>query len=137
MKLLFNLWTARVLVIVGFLAADVPVGSTFAHIGDENTRLITSSTHSWHHFFREGFGDLGAMAAILVILVAAPPFRSPAMWWVMLILMFGFYAPFWIGIPFMAALAAPSMAAEIAHLQTAVPAVLGCFLARRHFMPAG
>ena len=75
------------------------------------------------------------MAAILVILFAAPRFRSPMMWWVMLILMFGFYAPFWVGTPFMAELAAPSMSAEIAHLQTAVPAALGCLLARRHFMP--
>ena len=87
--------------IVGFLAAYVPVRATFAHIGNENMRLISSSTHSWHHFFREGFGDLGAMAAILVILFAAPRFRSPTMWWVMLILMFGFYAPFWVGTPFM------------------------------------
>ena len=129
MKLLLSLWTARGLVIIGFLAAYVPVGSTFAHIGDENTRLISSSTHSWHHFFREGFGDLGT----LMILFAAPQFRNPTMWWIMLILMFGFYAPFWVGVPFMAELAAPSMSAEIAHLQTAVPAVLGCFLARRHF----
>ena len=133
MKLLFNLWTARGLVIVGFLAAYTPVVQTFSHIGNERMRLISSSTHSWHHFFREGFGDLGAMAAILVILFAAPRFRSPTMWWVMLILMFGFYAPFWIGVPFMAELAAPNMAAEIAHLLTAVPAVAGCILARRHF----
>ena len=137
MKLLFNLWTARGLVIVGFFAAYTPVGATFRHIGNENTRMITSSTHSWHHFFREGFGDLGAMAAILVILFAAPRFRNPTMWWVMLILMLGFYAPFWVGTPFMAELGAPSMGAEIAHLQTAVPAVLGCFLARRHFLSPG
>ena len=134
MKLLSNLGTARGLVIVGFLAAAVPVGATFMHVGDESARLIDSSTHSWHHFFREGFGDLGAMAAILAILFAAPRFRNPTMWWVMLILMFGFYAPFWIGVPFMAELAAPSMFAEAAHLLTAVPALLGCFLARRHFM---
>ena len=131
MKLLFNLWTARGLVIVGFLAAYTPVGATFRHIGNENTRMITSSTHSWHHFFREGFGDLGAMAAILVILFAAPRFRNPTMWWIMLILMFGLYAPFWVGTPFMSELGAPSMGAEIAHLQTAVPAVLGCFLVSR------
>ena len=144
MKLLFNLWTARGLVIVGFLAAYTPVGATFRHIGNENTRMITSSTHSWHHFFREGFregfGDLGAMAAILVILFAAPRFRNPTMWWIMLILMFGFYAPFWVGTiavcaSRMSELGAPSMGAEIAHLQTAVPAVLGCFLARRHSCP--
>ena len=137
MKLLFNLWTARGLVVVGFLAAYTPVVQTFSHIGNENMRLISSSTHSWHHFFREGFGDLSAMIAILVILFAAPRLRNPTTWWIMAILMFGFYAPFWVGTPFMAELAAPSRGAEIAHLQTAVPAVLGCLLARRHFMAPG
>jgi hypothetical protein len=51
----------------------------------------------------------------------------------MLILMLGFYAPFWVGVPFMAELGAPSFAAEINHLSMAVPSLLGCFLARRHF----
>ena len=32
MKLRSNLWTARGLVIFGFLAASVPVGATFAHV---------------------------------------------------------------------------------------------------------
>ncbi len=75
MKLLSHLWTARGLVIFGFLAAAVPVGATFVHVGDEAARMVDGSTHSWHHFFREGFGDLGAMAAILVILFAAPRYR--------------------------------------------------------------
>ena len=51
----------------------------------------------------------------------------------MLILMLGFYAPFWVGTPFMAELAAPNMDAEITHLTMAIPALAGCFLARRHF----
>jgi hypothetical protein len=51
----------------------------------------------------------------------------------MLILMIGFYAPFWVGTPFNAALGAPNMSAEINHLQMAVPALLGCFLSKRHF----
>jgi len=127
---LTSLWTARGLVILGFLAGYVPVGSTFGHIGDERF----SPTHSWHHFLREGIGDLGAMAAILVILFAAPQFRNPAAWWVMLILMLGLYAPFWVGVPFMAELAAPSLNAEIAHLSMAIPSFAGCLLARRHFM---
>lgn len=126
---LTSLWAARVLIILGFLAGYVPVGSTFGHIGDDTY----SPTHSWHHFFREGFGDLGAMAAVLVILFAAPQYRTPVAWWVMLILMVGFYAPFWVGTPFMAELAAPSMNAEIAHLRMAVPSFIGCFLAYRHF----
>jgi hypothetical protein len=120
-------------VILGFLAAYTPVVQTFSHIGNENMRLISSSTHSWHHFFREGFGDLAAMAAVLVILFVGPRLRHQTMWWLMLILMVGFYAPFWVGTPFMAELGAPSMAAEIAHLQTAVPALLGCALAKRHY----
>ena len=133
MKPLSNLWTARGLVIFGFLAPAVPVGATFVHVGNQPSRMFDASTHSWHHFFRKGFGDLGAIAAILVILFAAPRFRGPTRWRVMLILMFGFYAPFRIGVPFMAELAAPNMFAEVAHLLTAVPAVAGCFLARRHF----
>jgi len=137
MKLLWNLWTARVLVVIGLLAGFGPVGSTFRHIGNDRFLLTSDATldvtHSWHHFLREGFGDLGATAAILAIMFVAPQYRNPAMWWVMLIVMIGFYAPFWVGVPFMAELAAPGMSAEIAHLSMAVPALLGCFLAKRHF----
>ena len=46
-----------------------------------------AQTHSWHHYFREAFGDFGAMAAILIILFATPRFRNPITWWVMLVLM--------------------------------------------------
>lgn len=124
-----NLWTARVLVIIGFLAGYGSVGSTFEHIGDE--RFLP--THVWYHFFREGIGDVATMIAILVILFAAPRFRTPILWWLMLVLMLGFYGPFWMGMPFMAELAAPSMNAEIIHLSMAIPAFLGCCLAYRHF----
>ncbi len=72
-------------------------------------------------------------AVILAIMFLAPKFRSPAMWWIMLVTMFGFYAPFWIGAPFMAELRAPFIGAEIAHLRMAIPAVLGCLLVRRHY----
>jgi hypothetical protein len=54
----------------------------------------------------------------------------------MLILMIGFYAPFWVGTPFMAELGSPNRAAEINHLQMAVPALLGCFLAKPRFSGA-
>jgi hypothetical protein len=137
MKIFSNFWTARGLVIIGFLAGYGPVGATFRHIGNERFLLTSEATlevtHSWHHFLREGFGDLGAMVAVLVILFVAPTYRSQPMWWVMLILMVGLYAPFWIGVPFMAELAAPSRDAEIAHLGMAVPALLGCFLAKQHY----
>ena len=129
LKAITNLWTARILVIIGFLAGYGSVGSTFQHIGDD--RFLP--THVWYHFFREGIGDVATMVAILVILFAAPRFRTPVTWWLMLILMIGFYGPFWIGMPFMAELAAPSMNAEIIHLSMAIPAFLGCFAAYRQF----
>ena len=135
-KLLTNFWTARVLIIIGLLAGYIPISSTFDHIGDVESLLTEASflpSHSYYHFFREGVGDLAASAVILLIIFAEPKFRNPAMWWVMLITMFGFYAPFWIGAPFMTELRAPFIGAEIAHLQMAVPALLGCFLAKRHY----
>lgn len=137
MRWLTHIWTARILVIAGFLLGWNSIGATIGHVGNDAFLLVPdaplSQTHSWHHFFRELGGDFGAMAAILVILFAAPKYRSPVTWWVMLILMIGFYAPFWAGVPFMAELGAPTRAAEINHLSMAIPTLLGCFLAKRHF----
>ena len=73
------------------------------------------------------------MIAILVILFAAQNVRTPVSWWAVLILMIGFYAPFWIGTPFMPELGAPNSGAELNHLMMAIPALLGCLLAKRHF----
>ncbi len=73
------------------------------------------------------------MAAILLMVFAAPRFRTSVAWWVMLILMVGFYAPFWVGVPFDPAYGAPNMGAEINHLMMAIPPVIGLFLLRPHF----
>lgn len=140
MQYLTHIWTARALIIIGFLAGWTSVGATIRHIGSDlfllTERAPLTPTHAWHHYFREIGGDFGAMAGILVIIFAAPQFRTPLTWWVMLILMVGFYAPFWVGVPFMAELGAPSLAAEINHLSMAIPTLIGCFLARRHFFGA-
>ena len=140
MQWITNIWTARVLVIAGFLFGWNSLGATMRHMGNELFLLVAESpngpAHSWHHFFRELGGDFGAMAAILVILFAAPRYRNALTWSVMLILMIGFYAPFWVGVPFMPELGAPSVAAEINHLLMAVPTLLGCFLAWPSFRAA-
>jgi hypothetical protein len=137
MKLLTNLWFARGLVIVGFLAGWNSLGATVAHIGHDGFLLTPDApitpTHAWHHYFRELGAQFGAMAAIVLMLFAAPPFRTPVTWWAMLLLMLGFYGPFWAGVPFNRAYGAPNMGAEINHLAMAVPAFAGCLLARRHF----
>ncbi len=133
-NILTHIWTVRVLVIAGFLLGYNSLSATVNHVGNDAFLLVGGTqTHSWHHFFRELGGDFGAMAAILLILFAAPKFRTPIAWWVMLILMIGFYAPFWVGTPFMAELAAPNMGAEINHLMMAIPALLGCFLGKGNF----
>ena len=133
-SILTNFWTARALVILGFLLGWGSLSATARHIGSDRHLLVAGlQTHSWHHFLRELGGDFGAMFAILVILFAAQRFRNPVSWWVVLILMIGFYAPFWVGTPFMQELGAPSWPAERNHLMMAIPALLGCFLAKRHF----
>ena len=40
---LTNIWTARVLVMVGLLAGYVPISSTFDHIGDVDSLLTETS----------------------------------------------------------------------------------------------
>ena len=138
MKILTSIWTARILVIVGFLAGWNSLGATFAHLGNDTFLLTPESpitqTHSWHHIMRELGAQFGTMAAILLILFAPPRQRTSVAWWVMLVLMLGFYGAFWIGIPFNPAYGAPNMDAEINHLSMAIPALLGAFLARRHYI---
>ena len=139
MEFLKNLWTARILIIVGFVLGYDSIGATIRHVGNDAFLLTDAAplatTHSWHHFLRELGGDFGAMAAILVLIFAPPRHRTSVAWWVILILMIGFYAPFWIGTPFNPALGAPNIGAEINHLSMAIPALIGCFLAKRHFKP--
>jgi hypothetical protein len=136
-----NIWVGRVLIIAGFVGGYNSISATVGHLGSDAFLLVAGSpngqTHSWHHFLRELGGDFGAMAAVLLIVFAAPKFRTRITWWVMLILMVGFYAPFWIGTPFNAAYGAPNMSAEINHLMMAIPAMLGCFVLWPHFGDAG
>jgi hypothetical protein len=137
MSFLTDLRVARVLVIIGFLAGWNSLGATVAHIGNEAFLLTPEApitpTHAWHHYFRELGAQFGAMAAILLMLFAPPQFRTPVTWWAMLLLMLGFYGPFWAGVPFNRAYGAPNMGAELNHLSMAVPALAGCLLAKRHF----
>lgn len=134
---IYSLTTARILVLVGFSLGLRSLSATVGHIGNEAFKLVPSApivdTHSWHHFFREVGGDVGAMAAISILIFAAKRYRNLAAWWAMLVLALGYYAPFWIGVPFKAELAAPNLGAEINHLSQAVPTLIGIFLARKFY----
>jgi len=137
MAWLNNIWLGRGLIVAGFVAGYNSIGATVRHLGNDAFLLVADSpngpTHSWHHFLRELGGDFAAMAAILLIAFSPPRYRTMPSWWVMLILMIGFYAPFWIGTPFNAAYGAPSMSAELNHLAMAIPPLLGCLSLWPHF----
>ena len=130
---------ARALTILGFVIGLRSVYFTWSHIGSDLFLMTPESplatTHSWHHFFREIFGDFGAMIGVLILLWAPERLRAPTLWWVMLVLLLGFYAPFWAGTPFMAALAAPTLGAEIQHLLMAAPPLVAVFIVRKEYFP--
>ena len=130
---------ARILVVFGFVVGLRSVYFTWSHIGNDLFLLTPESplalTHSWHHFFRELFGDFGAMIVVLILLWLPSPIRTPSIWWVMLVLLIGFYAPFWVGAPFMIELAAPNIDAEIQHVIMALPPLVAVFLVRKDFYP--
>jgi hypothetical protein len=136
MTILTDIRTARVLVIAGFLAGITSLGATAGHIGDPATLMVNAGvpTHSWHHFLRELGAQFGIMGAVLILLFVKAEQRNATLWWVMLVLLLGFYAPFWIGVPFDPAYGAPGMGAEINHLAMAVPALAGVILARRYYV---
>jgi hypothetical protein len=138
MQILTSFWTARLLVLAGFLAGWTSLGASAGHIGDPATLMNAAGvpTHSWHHFLRELGAQFGIMGAVLLVLFTTPAQRTATQWWVMLILLSGFYAPFWIGVPFDPAYGAPGTGAELNHLAMAVPALHGVFLSRRHYIKA-
>ena len=74
-----------------------------------------------------------ATVGVLILLWLPKPFRTPRIWWVMIVLLIGFYAPFWVGAPFMIELASPNMNAEIQHLIMAFPPLVAIFLIRKDF----
>ena len=137
MEYITRMNVGRALTVFGFVVGLRSVLFTWGHVGSDLFVLTPDSplavTHSWHHFFREVFGDFGAMIGVLILLWAPPALRRPATWGVMLILLLGFYAPFWVGVPFMAELAAPSLNAEIQHLVMAIPPLVGLFVVRREY----
>ncbi len=132
-----NLIIARSLLIIGLVIGLKSWWMTITHVGDETYKLISEfdkgSYHAWYHAFREAIGDVAVMVVLLLIFFGSKNWRTPKTWWVGLILMIGYYAPFWIGTPFVPQLGAPHMAAEMVHLGMAIPPIIGLFLAKKHF----
>lgn len=113
---------------------------TFQHIGDPlylvQAEFDGGQAHSWYHALREGFGDIACMLAVLFIVMGPAHYRNASSWWVCLILLLGYYLPFWAGMPFIPELRAPGLRAELNHIGQAVLALAGLFYARQSFMRA-
>jgi hypothetical protein len=127
----------RTLVLIGFLVGLTSLWSTFSHISNPNYLLPAiydnGPGHARYHALREVFGDLAAMAVVLWVFFGKLRYRSVHGWWVCFIVLIGYYAPYWAGIPFDAELAAPSLAAEVSHSVQALAAFSGLFVARKEF----
>ena len=134
-----NLTIARVLLLAGIAIGLESLRATFTHIGDPLFTLPETfgggTTHAWYHALREAMGDIGTIAALVLIFFGNSSFRNPATWWVSLLLMFGYYSPFWIGMPFNSALAAPSIEVEVRHAIQALLPIIALFVARSDFIP--
>lgn len=128
---------ARLLLVAGFLTGLGSLMATFGHIGDPLYRVSAEfdggRAHSWYHALREGCADLSTLAVLLLVFFAGPRWRSPESWWLCLILLLGYYLPFWAGMPFVAELRAPSWRAELNHVAQALLALAGLWLARPAF----
>lgn len=128
---------ARLLILVGLLIGLESLRATFTHVGDPQFTLPETfgggTTHAWYHALREAMGDIGTIAALVLIFFGNSTFRNTATWWICLILMFGYFSPFWIGIPFNSALAAPSVEAEVRHVIQALLPIIALIVARNEF----
>ena len=129
---------ARTLVVTGFAIGLTSFSATFSHIGDPNYLLPPAyengQTHGWYHALREVAGDIAAMGVVLFVFFGRPQNRNPGTWWICLMVLVGYYAPYWVGMPFNPALAAPGLMVEVSHVLQASAAVSGVFVARREFL---
>lgn len=128
---------ARVILVIGLIIGLPSLFATFSHIGDplftlppENT---AGTTHAWYHALREAIGDVGTIAVLLLVFFAKASFRTAATWWIALLLMIGYYAPFWVGMPFNSALSAPDLETELRHIAQAAIPLIALFVARKDF----
>ena len=131
-----HLSLARVLIVIGIGIGLLSWRESVGHIGNANflaPAYPLGPTHAWYHVFRVVCGDVAKMAVFLLIFFGPKRWRTPVTWTIALALMLGYYAPFWIGEPFLPALAAPNLPAAVVHILMAVFAFAALFVARPSF----
>jgi hypothetical protein len=131
-----QLTIARVLLLVGLGIGLLSWREAVDHIGNADFLVPAyplGATHSWYHVFREVCGDVAKMTVFLLLFFGSPRWRTPTSWWIGLVLMLGYYAPFWIGEPFLPELSAPNNAAAIVHIVMALFAFSALIVVRPAF----
>ena len=132
-----RLTIARLLLVAGLLVGLPSWWETVTHIGNPQYVLPATfpegTTHAWYHALREASSDVTKMGVFLIVFFGPAWLRTRAIWWGLLILMVGYYAPFWIGEPFLAALSAPSALANAIHVAMALLAFASLIVARPAF----
>lgn len=131
-----SLIIARILLIVGLGVGLLRWRENVGHIGNPGFRVDAyplGATHSWYHVFCEVCGDAAKMAVFVLLFFGSARWRTPVTWWIGLVLMLGYYAPFWIGEPFLSALSAPNTPAAIILIVMALFAGAALFAARPAF----
>lgn len=127
---------ARIALALGLGIGLISFSATVGHIGNDQYLLVAGSedaTHAWYHALREATGDVASMIILLGIFFGPAAWRTRTTWVICLIIMVGYYAPFWIGAPFSSALAAPNLGAEIVHIVMALLPFSALALARPSF----
>ena len=130
---------ARTLLLGGLGVGLLSWRESVGHIGNPDFRVpgyTLAPSHSWYHIFREVCGDVAKMTVFLLIFFGRSSWRTPIIWWIGLILMVGYYAPFWIGELILPALAAPSGPAGAIHIVMATLSILALLVARPLFQPS-
>lgn len=132
-----KLMISRILLLAGLAIGMISWSMTIGHVADPAYLLVEGGeenpTHAWYHAFREAIGDLAAITIMITIFFGPDRWRTRETWTVSLLLMCGYYAPFWIGTPFVPELAAPHIMAELVHIVMAALPLSALFLARANF----
>lgn len=89
-----RLLIARILIVLGFLVGLSSLFATFGHIGDPAFMATPAFDggpgHTWYHALREAFGDVAAMAVVLLVFFGPEDYRNKGTWWICLILLLGY-----------------------------------------------
>lgn len=129
--------TYRSLMMLSFGLALLSLIATLSHIKNVDylvSDAVRGETHGWYHLFRESIGNIGSMVAVTILMFCHKQSRRPLIWWIMAILVFSNFAPYWIGYPWHG-VSAPSLDVEVGHILQAVFASLSLIIAKPDYAP--